>query len=314
MNQKQTSKRIEDMLSGAFGKTINGLLKDPDVIEILLNADGKLWSDTLSKGKMFTGEFIAEADAERIIRIVSSQHGKICNAENPVVSGELPGSGNRFQGMLPPVTKMPVFSIRKKAIKLFTLTDYVKQGIMTEEVAFFLKKAVSEKKNILVAGGTGSGKTTLSNALLHEMAKTGDRILILEDCVELQCNAKDHVCLRCVDGVDMTALLNATMRLRPDRIIVGEVRGGEALTLIKAMNTGHPGSLSTVHANSAKQSLSRIEQLVQEAAVRVPRALIADAINVIIYIQKESTGRKIKEVVVVKGCTDKERYDFETIM
>lgn len=312
MSQKQ--KRIEDMLSGAFGRAINGLLDDPDVVEILLNADGKLWSDTLSTGKVFTGKVIAEADAERIIRIVASQHGEICNAENPVVGGELPGSGNRFQGMLPPVAKRPVFSIRKRALKVFTLGDYVAQGIMTDGVAVFLKKAVSEKKNILVAGGTGSGKTTLSNALLDEMAKTGDRILILEDTVELQCNAQDHVCLRCVDGVDMTALLKATMRLRPDRIVVGEVRGGEALALIKAMNTGHPGSLSTVHANSARQALDRIEQLVQETAVLVPRALIADAINVIIYIQKEGIGRKIKQVVAVKGCTDKERYDFESIL
>ena len=312
MSEKQ--KRIEDMLSRAFGKAINGLLDDPDVVEILLNADGKLWSDTLGTGKVFTGELIAEADAERIIRIVASQHGEICNAENPVVAGELPGSGNRFQGMLPPVVKRPVFSIRKKALKLFTLWDYVKQGIMTEGVAVFLKKAVSERKNILVAGGTGSGKTTVSNALLDEMGKTGDRILILEDTVELQCNAQDHVSLRCVDGVDMTALLKATMRLRPDRIVVGEVRGGEALALIKAMNTGHPGSLSTVHANSARQALDRIEQLVQETAVGVPRALIAEAINVVIYIEKEGTGRKIKQVVAVKGCTDKERYDFESIL
>lgn len=297
---KEQDKRQQDLLEGAFGDKINEFLEDPDVIELMLNPDGKLWQDRLSEGCSDTGHIISTSEAEMIIRIVASKRNEICNSENPILSAELPGFGYRFQGMLPPVVENPVFTIRKKAIKVFSLDDYVSQGIISNKIAFILKSAVREKKNILIAGGTGSGKTTFANALLKEISKENERIVIIEDTKELQCDVPNCVASRTSDGVaDMRALLKATMRLRPDRIVVGEVRGGEALDLLKAWNTGHPGGLATVHANSAKESLRRIEQLALEATRTISKEVIADTINIIVFIGRVGLKREVKELVEV---------------
>jgi type IV secretion system protein TrbB len=191
--EQETSSRVYDMLTSSFGPAIQELMRDNDVIEIMLNPDGKLWVDRLSNGRSYTGHDISVADAERIIRIVSSKTNTTCNADNPILSAELPGSGERFQGMLPPVVEKPTITIRKKAIMIYTLEDYVAQGIMTRRGSDFLKDAVRNKLNILVVGGTGSGKTTLANAILAEIATYEDRIVIIEDTLELQCQVKDHV-------------------------------------------------------------------------------------------------------------------------
>ncbi len=289
------------MLLSALGKDIQTYMHDDDIIEIMLNPDGKLWVDRLSQSKQYTGKKIEKHDAERIIRIVSSHVDTVCNAAHPLISAELPYSGARFQGMLPPVVENPTFTIRKKATRIFSLKDYVQQGVMPDKVVYLIQQAVHDRKNILIAGGTGSGKTTLANAILMDMAKYDDRLVIIEDTLELQCAAKDYVSLRTSDQVSMESLLKATMRLRPDRIIVGEVRGGEALTLLKAWNTGHPGGLATVHANSAIQGLVRIEQLIQEAIMGIPRQLIADAIHMVIYIQRNGIQRMVQEVIQVDG-------------
>lgn len=289
------------MLLSALGTDIQSYLHDDDIIEIMLNPDGKLWIDRLSQSRQFTGKTIEKSDAERIIRIVSSHVDSVCNASQPLVSAELPGTGARFQGMLPPVVENPTFTIRKKAVRIFSLADYVQQNVMPETVIKLIRQAVHDRKNILIVGGTGSGKTTLANAILMEMAKYDNRIVIIEDTIELQCSAHDYVSLRTTDQVTMENLLKATMRLRPDRIVVGEVRGGEALTLLKAWNTGHPGGLATVHANSAHQGLIRIEQLIQEVIIGIPRQLIADAIHMVVYIQRDGIHRKIKEVIQVEG-------------
>lgn len=304
--EQETSNRVYDMLTSSFGVTIQELMRDNDVIEIMLNPDGRLWVDRLSNGRSYTGYDVNVADAERIIRIVSSKTNTTCNADNPILSAELPGSGERFQGMLPPVVERPTITIRKKAIMIYTLEDYVAQGIMSKRGADFLKDAVRGKMNILVVGGTGSGKTTLANAILAEIATYEDRIVIIEDTLELQCQVKDHVSLRTSDAADITALLKATMRLRPDRIIVGEVRGGEALGLLKAWNTGHPGGLCTIHANGPKEGLIRIEQLVQEVVPGVPKSLIAATVNVLVYIRREGRGRKVESIATVDGCRDDE--------
>lgn len=305
--------RLTAMLASALGEAAGHFLLDESVIEVMLNADGKLWVDRLGEGRSFTGFAIPPADAERVIFIVASSIGAVCNKEAPLLSAELPVTGSRFQGVLPPITAAPSFTIRKKAIRVFTLEDYVTQGILTPSHAQVLKEAVLGRRNILIVGGTGSGKTTLANAILDEIAKTKDRVVIIEDTQELQCTAEDYLSLRAKDGTaSMTELLKATMRLRPDRIVIGEVRGPEALTLLKAWNTGHPGGCATVHADSAAKGLLRLEQLVQEAGVLNARTLIAEAIHLIIFLSKTATGRRAQEVLWVKGL-HRDTYSFETV-
>lgn len=297
-----SAERLITMLKTAMGPAIGSLLTDDTVIELMLNQDGRLWSDRLGIGRQDTGHTITPQDAERIIRLVATGTGAECNEAKPLLSAELPGTGSRFQGVLPPVVLAPVFTIRKKALLIFTLDDYVTQGIMTERQKAAILAAVHSRQNILVTGGTGTGKTTLVNAVLNEIAATNDRIVIIEDTLELQCTAPDTVFLRAKEGVaSMNDLLRATMRLRPDRIVVGEVRGPEALSLLKAWNTGHPGGCATVHANSARAGLTRLEQLIQEAVITVPKELIAEAVNIVIHIERSGHGRKIRDIVRVEG-------------
>ena len=220
----------------------------------------------------------------------------------PIVSAELPETGERFEGVMPPVATAPCFSIRKPAQVLYRLSDYVAARIMAPPQAQLLRQAVTDRRNIVVVGGTSSGKTTLVNALLAEVASLGERVLILEDTRELQCAAQDVVALRTKPGVASLAdLVRSTLRLRPDRIIVGEVRGPEALDMLKAWNTGHPGGVTTVHANSGRGALLKLEQLVQEAVVTVPRALIAEAVDLIVFLAGRGTSRRVESLIEVQG-------------
>jgi len=227
------------MLRTALGPAISRFLEDPSVVEVMLNPDGRLWIDRLSSGLTDTGEILSAPDGERVIRLVAHHVGGEVHAGAPRVSAELPETGERFEGLLPPVVAAPAFAIRKPAVAIFTLDDYVLAGIMTSEQAIALRQAVSSRKNILVAGGTSTGKTTLTNALLAEVAKTSDRIVLIEDTRELQCKAPNLVALRTRDGVvSLSDLVRSSLRLRPDRIPIGEVRGAEALDLLKAWGTG----------------------------------------------------------------------------
>src|ERR1700740_1071177 len=290
------------MLRTAFGPAMARSLEDPAVIEVMLNPDGRLWIDRLSSGLAETGEGVSASDGERIVRLVAHHVGAEVHASNPRVSAELPETGERFEGLLPPVVTAPAFAIRKPAVAVFTLDDYVASGIMPAAQASALKVAVEGRKNILVAGGTSSGKTTLTNALLAEVAKTSDRVVLIEDTRELQCKAQNLVALRTKDGVaSLSDLVRSSLRLRPDRIPVGEGRGGEALALLKAWGTGHPGGIGTIHAGSALGALHRMEQLVQEAVVTVPRALIAETINLIAVLSGRGAARRLTELAVVEG-------------
>ncbi len=309
--EREKQKRVYGMLLSSMGDLICRLLKDDTVSDITVNPDGRLWVDRLAVGRSDSGETLSEADAERIIRIVASSLNTVCNRENPVLSAELPGTGSRSQGLLPPVVNKHCFAIRKHAVRVFTLDDYVRDGIMEQRHAVRIRQAVKQRENILIVGGTGSGKTTLANAILDEIARYNDRVVLIEDTLELQCRVDDFVSLRTKDGVaDMTALLKATLRLRPDRIVVGEVRGGEALALLKAWNTGHPGGLSTVHANGPRQGLIRLEQLIQEAAAGIPRALIAEAVDLVVYIERCGVGRRVSQVASVTGLKG-DGYDLK---
>lgn len=293
--------RRRAMLRTAMGPAITEALAEPSVIEVMVNPDGALRLDRLGEGRVNTGVHMHPAEAERIIRLVASHVRAEAHADNPIVSAELP-SGERFEGLLPPVVLAPCFAIRKPAAKLYTLADYVADRIMLPLQADALKKAVRERRNILVAGGTSSGKTTLANALLAQVAECDERVILIEDTRELQCAAKDCVALRTRRGsVTLADLVRSTLRLRPDRIIVGEVRGAEALDMLKAWNTGHPGGIATVHANSARSALYRIEQLAQEAVVTVPRRLIADAVDLIVFIAGRGPSRRIEAIAEVAG-------------
>jgi type IV secretion system protein VirB11 len=301
--------RRRAMLRTAMGPQIAAALTDPLVVEIMVNPDGALRLDRLGQGRVDTGARLEAAEAERIIRLVASHVRAEVHAAAPIVSAELPEGGERFEGLLPPVSAAPCFSIRKPAARIHRLIDYVSDGIMRAEIALALSMAVVERKNILVAGGTSSGKTTLANALLSEMATLDERVIIIEDTRELQCAAPDTVALRTKPGiVGMTDLVRSTLRLRPDRIIVGEVRGPEALDMLKAWNTGHPGGIATVHANSARSALYRIEQLVAESVITVPRRLIAEAIDLIVFISGRGTGRRVEAVSQVHGLTSDGDY------
>jgi type IV secretion system protein VirB11 len=295
------------MLRTAMGKDIAGALADPAVIEVMVNPDGGLRLDRLGEGRSDTGVRLGAAEVERIIRLVASHIRVEVHAGNPIVSAELPPrdegvAGERFEGILPPVSLAPCFTIRKPAARVYTLFDYVTDRIMLPEQAKILSQAVVDRRNLLIVGGTSSGKTTLANALLAEMAGLDERVILLEDTRELQCAAPDCVALRTKPGVvSLADLVRSTLRFRPDRIIVGEVRGAEALDMLKAWNTGHPGGIATVHANSGRAALYRLEQLIQEAVVTVPRRLIAEAIDVVVFIQGRGTGRRIETISEVIG-------------
>jgi len=301
------------MLRTAMGPAIAAALEDPEVVEILLNPDGSLWLDRLGTGRAPSGLSLSSSDAERIIRLVAAHVRAEVHAGAPILSAELPETGERFEGVLPPVVRAPAFAIRKRAVSVIGLPTYVTEGVMTAAQAVFLRDAVRERRNILIAGGTSTGKTTLANALLKEIAATGDRVIILEDTVELQCLADDHVPLRTHRGVvSLAELVRSTLRLRPDRVVVGEVRGGEALDLLKAWGTGHPGGIATIHAGSAQGALARLEQLLLEVVVTVPRPLIAEAVNVIVYIAGRGRARRVEEIVRIVGL-DGEAYRLEPI-
>jgi type IV secretion system protein TrbB len=292
------------MLRTALGSAIADWLDDPAVIEVMLNPDGRLWIDRLGEGISNTGLAMSAADGERIIRLVAHHVGAEVHSSAPRVSAELPEGGERFEGLLPPVVAAPSFAIRKPAVAVFTLGDYVAAGIMTASEAELLARAVADRMNILVAGGTSTGKTTLTNALLAEIAKTQDRVVLIEDTRELQCAAPNLVALRTKDAVaSLSDLVRSALRLRPDRIPIGEVRGAEALDLLKAWGTGHPGGVGTIHAGTALGTLRRLEQLIQESVVTVPRTLIAETINVIAVLVRDGTGRRLSELVRVDGLT-----------
>lgn len=303
------------MLRTALGTNVAAWLEDPAVVEVMLNPDGRLWIDRLSEGLTDTGVELSPADGERIVRLVAHHVGAEVHVGAPRVSAELPGTGERFEGLLPPVVAAPVFAIRKPAVAVFTLEDYVHAGIMPETAAMALRESIISRANILVAGGTSTGKTTLTNALLAEVAKSSDRVVLIEDTRELQCLTPNLVALRTKDGVaSLSDLVRSSLRLRPDRIPIGEVRGGEALDLLKAWGTGHPGGIGTIHAGSALGALRRLEQLIQEAVVTVPRAMIAETIDVIAVLSGRGSARRLSELARVEGLTATGDYQIQPLL
>ena len=298
----ETESRRSSMLRTAFCPVVREALEAPDTIEVMANPDGSVWIEKSGIGVIISQHTLAPCDRERVIRLVASGVGEAAGRASPIVSAELPGSGERFEGLLPPVSTALCFSIRKPATTPFELGDYVDQGALAPALATALKDAIASHANILIAGGTSSGKTTFTNALLAEASLHGDRIVILEDTRELKCAAPNVVQLRTHRGsTSLQDLVRSTLRLRPDRIIVGEGRGAEALDLLKAWNTGHPGGITTLHANSAHGALARLEQLTLEATPRAPFDLIAEAIDVVVFMSRAGGQRRVEEALRVTG-------------
>lgn len=303
--------RSRQMLRTALGPLLLARLEDPGVAEVMLNPDGRVWVDRFDGGLIEANLSIGPADAERILRLVAHHVGAEVHAGRPRLSAELPGTGERFEGQMPPVVTAPTFAIRKPAHELFTLDDYVRTGVMDAAQALVLWDAVRERRNILVVGQTSSGKTTLVNALLEKVCQTNDRVILCEDLRELQCAAPNLVTLRTVEGVvTLTDLVRSTLRLRPDRIIIGEVRGPEALDLVKAWGTGHPGGIATLHAGSALGALLRLEQLIQEAVATVPRGLIAETIDLIAVLQGRGRQRRLADLTRLDGLAPDGAYQL----
>lgn len=301
-NQQAARARQMEALRRNVGVDVMRLLEDPGVVEVMLNPDGGLWVDVMGEGM----RQVSTMDPVRSLSIINSVAallGTVVTVDQPILECELPIDGSRFEALIPPLVHQPIFTIRKKALLVFTLADYVAKGIMTAQQKETVEEAVANRENILVAGGTGTGKTTFANAVLHatSIITPNHRIVIIEDTLELQCAAPNTVFLRTAENTDMTRLLRATMRLRPDRIVVGEVRDGAALALLKAWNTGHPGGVGTVHANSAEAALVRIGQLIQEAGVPAQPELIAEAVNVVVSIKRTVEGRVIDQIAKVAG-------------
>jgi P-type conjugative transfer ATPase TrbB len=308
-------KRAQKKLERDMGPLLLAALHDPKTLEVLLNADGRLWQERLGEPMRCFGT-LRPAQGEAIIRTVASCLGKTVTASMPIVEGELPLDGSRFAGQLPPVVTAPTFAIRKKAIAIFTLDDYVVAGIMSRKHYDAIRAAVRNHRNILVSGGTGSGKTTLVNAIINEMVLCDpvERVCIIEDTGEIQCNAENYVQYHTTLEVSMTALLKVILRMRPDRILVGEVRGAEALDLLDAWNTGHEGGAATLHANNPHAGLTRLKSLISrnDSAPSDIEPLIGEAVHLVVHIARVPEGRLVQEVIEISGYAEG-RYLTHTI-
>lgn len=300
--------RAKRKLERDMGSELLTALYDPKTVEIMLNADGKVWIERLSEKMQCIGT-MRVAQAQAIIETIAGYHGKEVTRKKPMIEGELPLDGSRFAGQLPPVVPAPTFAIRKKAVAIFSIEQYVESGIMTAGQRDVLVEAVATHRNILIIGGTGSGKTTLVNAIINQMVINDptERVFIIEDTGEIQCAADNYVQYHTSMDVNMTALLRTTLRMRPDRILVGEVRGPEALDLLMAWNTGHEGGAATLHANNAMAGLDRLAMLISmhPNSPKPIEPLIGEAVHVVVHITRtKNEGRCIQEIIGISGYKD----------
>lgn len=302
------AERRLEALRHALGETVLVALEAPEVVEILANPDGRLILDRIGEGRRDTGRVLSVEARERAIRLIADYVGETVTREDPRLSGVLPGSGERFQGVMPPVSVAAAFSIRKRPAVIWRLEDYVRDEIMSERQAEVLRLGAADRRNILISGGTGSGKTSLANAVLAEAAFAEDRVFLIEDTPELQCSAWDLVAVmtrRQPRVIGVADLVRDALRMRPDRIVIGEMRdGAAALETLKSWNTGHPGGLSTVHANSAEGALRRMEDLIGEVASQASCRMIGEAVDCVVHIRRTPSGRRVEAVLEVDGYAD----------
>ncbi len=335
--QNEQHQRLESKLKRELGATVLAYRAADRTEDIVLNPDSSVWVKRMGEGFARAGE-MPPAQASSALNTIAAWKGTVLNHERPILETELPLDGSRFEGIVSPVVRRPVFAIRLRPKRVFSLTEYEAGGILTHQSdpmnrvqrrddfgesvrelshADVIRRAIAAKKNILVVGSTGSGKTTLVNAILDALVEIApnDRVVSIEDTTELQCAVRNYADLRAVGAVTMLDCLRACMRLKPTRIIVGEVRGAEAHALLKAWNTGHPGGAATVHANDAISGLVRLESLVAEATNAPQQLLIAEAVDLVVFVDEEAglaAGRKVREVAHVTGYRDG-RYQVEYV-
>lgn len=274
---------------------------DPTITEVILNPfrlpDGSYEGHVLveKRGRGLQnlykdGELVklSNTRAETIMSVLASITGKFIHNKSPRLECQIPKYGHRFTGVIPPAAPFPAFCIRRHASQIYTLNDFVNQGVMEITSRDTIISWIKRKFNILIAGGTGSGKTTLANAILHEISQIypETRILIIEDVPELQFNTSRSIGFTINEFFTMYDALRTTLRFRPDRIVMGEVRGAEAYTLLKSWNTGHPGGIATIHANGVNEALYRFESCIRDhPEVKINRQEIGFTVNGIISIQ-----------------------------
>ena len=321
-NQQNTNDEIQrrntEKLRSELGSVICGALDDPEVIEIMVNPDGRIWLDRLSRGMEKTGKRISHDRLAAALGTIAAMLRTEINKRSPILEGELPLDGSRVEGILSPVTRAAALVIRKHSSAVFPMERYVLEKRIDQDSWVYLQDSIRDRKNVLISGGTGSGKTTFVNAVLDTLSKLcpGDRLVILEDTAELQCGMENVLTMRTdpQSGTTMQTLVRASLRLRPDRIVVEEVRGGEALDLLKSWNTGHPGGISTIHANSAVSSLTRMEQLISEVSKTPMKELIGEAVDVVVFLRRIARfGPRVMEILEVKGVSDKGGYEYDFI-
>ena len=295
-----------------FLRPIAHLIQDPDVSEIMVNGSRRIFVERQGLVQEITDVRVDERNLRVAVKNIARALGDDISEEQPILDSRLP-DGSRVAAVFPPCSLGgTTLTIRKFQTRFFTADELVRIGTMTPGVLTDLRTAIARNENILISGGTSTGKTTLLNALAAFLPPD-DRVVLIEDTAELQIDRPNLVRFEArreqasVPAVTIRELLRATLRHRPDRIIVGEVRGGEAFDLLQALNMGHSGSLSTIHANSAEQALARFSSCVVQSGVELPyqavRYQIADAIDLVLHLGRQRGARVVQELIRV------ERYD-----
>lgn len=316
---QQTRNNAHVLLRNSL-RAVGHLLDDPHVQEVMINGPGNVWVEKAGQGIIKTDVDISDIEIRSSIQLLASLENKEAKerGKESIIDSRL--DGFRFAAAMKPTSMQgPSISIRKHNPVHLSLDDYVANGAIPEEMAGVLRKMVQERKNVVVAGGTSSGKTTFVNALIGEVDPC-DRVLTIEDTQELKVKVPNWVPLISneQEGVTTRDLVRLSLRFRPDRIIVGEVRGGEAFDLLDAANTGHDGCLATLHANNCAGALSRFESLVLRAGINWPheaiKAQIADTFDFVVFMARVKTGRKLAEILAIKGFDfDSKRYITEEV-
>ena len=302
------------------GELVMSAIKDDFITEIMLNPDRSLWVEHRTKGMYRVGE-LPECQSTSFIYTAAGMNNKTINGTLPYLETELPFERARFEATIPPVTERPAFTIRKRAKAIYTMDDYLNTQIINNCQAEAITQAIIDKKSILICGAPGTGKTTFANACVDTLSKvcdTTERIITLEDVPELQCNAKNvyPMFTNKLSNIDLNTLLQITLRSRPNRILVGEVRDKAMLELLKAWNVGCSG-LATVHSNTATctSAIQRCIDLAQEATTTPPLSLICETVNIVVTMErsnKNPTGRIINNVGFLKGYKDGQ-FEFDYI-